>query len=170
MVSENEPLCYLTDNLRPIPFRTGGERIPIHSVQQLAETLQDFAAQKPRVLILSTMKSGPTLFIGLAGELASIDLYPQPATHRSWSPKPRMPYSSEDFWITNEGEPSLFPAWSMMPVVDVIRLVTYIVERNELPDTVEWINLKGQRLFSLHEDTSTPFGPKLSGAEGKHSQ
>jgi hypothetical protein len=161
MITNNEPLCYVTDNLRPIPYRMGGERTLIHSVQQLVDTLRGFAAQKPRVLILSTKKTGPTVFIGLSGELASVDLYPQPSTHRSWFAKPQTSYSSEDFWITSEGEPSWFPAWSMMPVADVIQLVAYIVERNELPDTVEWVNLKGQRLCSLHEDTETPFGPRL---------
>src|SRR5262245_40367595 len=130
MPTQNDPLCILVDSLRPIPFRTGRERTLIYSVQQLVDTLREFAAQKPRVLILSTRKTGPTLFISLSGELASIDLYPQPETHRSWAPKPMTPYSSEDFWITSEGEPCLFPAWAMMPVADVIRLITHIVGRD----------------------------------------
>jgi len=160
MAVDNEPLGILTDNLRPIPFRQGGEETPIYSVQQLVETLRKFAAQKPRVMILA-MLNGPQIFIGLAGELAEIDLYPQPSTHRSWSAKPKTAYSSEDVWITSEGEPAWHPAWAMMPVADVILLVAYIVEHNELPDTVEWVNLKGQRLRSLHEDTAIPFGPRL---------
>jgi hypothetical protein len=160
MAGDKEPLCILVDSLRPIPFREEGAEMPIHSVEQLVGTLRKFAAQKPRVMILGK-RNGPTLFIGLSGELASVDLYPQPATHRSWFTKPKTPYSSEDFWITSEGEPSWFPAWSMMPVADVIQIVSYIVEHNELPDTVEWVNLKGQRLVSLHEDTETPFGPRL---------
>jgi immunity protein Imm1 of predicted polymorphic toxin system len=161
MTIGKQPLCYLTDNLRPIPFRTGGERTPIFSVQQLVDALQGFAVQKPRVLILSTTKNGPTAFIGLSGELASVDLYPQPSTHRSWFPKPKTQYSFEDFWITSEGEPVRYPAWSMMPVADVIQIVAHIVEHDELPDAVEWVNLKGRRLFSLHEDTGTHFGPRL---------
>lgn len=160
MPTKNDPLCVLTDSLRPIPFRKGGENMPMYSVEQLVDTLSKFAARKPRVMILGT-QNGPTICVGLGGALAAIDLYPQAATGRSWFAKPRTPYSSEDFWITSEGEPTWHPAWSMMPVADVIQLVAHIVGHNELPDAVEWVNLKGQRLRSLHEDTATPFGPRL---------
>jgi hypothetical protein len=160
MAVGNEPLCILTDNLRPAPFRQGGEEMPMYSVQQLVETLRKFAAEKPRTMILRK-RSGPQVFIGLSGELGAVDIYPQPSTHRSWLAKPKTPYTSEDVWITSEGEPEWHPAWAMMPVADVIQIVAYIVEHDELPDTVEWVNLKGERLLSLHENTETPFGPRL---------
>jgi hypothetical protein len=145
MPTNEKPLWYLTDNLRPIPFREGGEEAPIHSVQQLINALRNFAAQKPRVLIL-TKKDGPQLFIGLAGELAGVRVYPHPPSGRSWSATPKMPYSSEDLWITSEGEPSLFDAATAMPVDDVIAIVAHVVEHGDLPDSVAWINHKGEQL------------------------
>jgi hypothetical protein len=160
MISQNEPVCFVTDNLRPIPNRNGTEYMSIYSIEDLVKSLLSFAKQKPRVLIVSK-KNGPTLFVGLSGELASVDLYPEASTHRSWFPKPKDSDSSEDIWITSEGEPSWFPAWSMMPVRNVIAMVAYMVEHDELPDSVEWMNLKGQRLVSLHEETGKRFEPRL---------
>jgi hypothetical protein len=46
----------------------------------------------------------------------------------------------------------------MMPVAEVIQLAAYIVEHNELPQTVEWVDLKGQRLLSLHGDAEENLG------------
>lgn len=160
MSAQNETLCILVDSLRPIPYRKGEEEMPMHSVEELVNSLIKFAADKPRVMILGK-RNGPTISIGLGGKLAAIDVYPFLSMGRAWFGKPKTPYSSEDFWITSEGEPTWFPAWAMMPVADVIQIVAYIVEHDELPDTVEWVNLKGQRLYSLHEDTGEPFGPRL---------
>src|SRR5215471_12280337 len=111
MSTQSDPLCVLTDNLRPVPFRQGGEELPTHSVEQLVDTLRKFASQEPRVMILGK-RNGPQMFIGLGGQLAAIDLYPQPSTHRSWFAKPKVSYSSEDVWVTSEGEPCSFPAWA----------------------------------------------------------
>jgi hypothetical protein len=47
MTSERE-LCTLTDELRPVPFRQGGEETPIFSIEQLVEALTEFAGQEPR--------------------------------------------------------------------------------------------------------------------------
>lgn len=162
MSTENERLCVLTDCLRPVPFRNGGEEMPMHSVEQLVDTLRKFTTQKPRVLNIDMPNGRPQLVIGMSGVLGAVDVYPFFSTDRSWFARPLTPYSSEDFWITDEGEPSWHPAWAMMPVADVIQIVAYIVGHNELPDTVEWVNLKGQRLLSLHEDPEMPFGPRLT--------
>jgi hypothetical protein len=97
----------------------------------------------------------------MSGALAAVDVYPFFSSGRSWFARPQTPYSSEDFWITDEGEPSWFPAWAMMPVNDVIQIVAYIVGHNELPDTVEWMDLQGRLLRSLHEDPETLVGPRL---------
>jgi hypothetical protein len=145
MSTHSEPLCVLTDNLRPVPFRQGGEEVAMYSVEQLVEALHNFAAQKPRVLIF-VKRDAPQLFIGLAGELGAVEAYPDPSSGRSWSATPAVPYSSEDLWITSEGEPSLFDAAAAMPVEDVIEIVAYVAEHGELPDSVAWINAKGERL------------------------
>ena len=161
MCTQSDPMCILTDNLRPVPFRQGGEEIPLHSVKQLMQALRKFTAQQPRVMILDK-RSGPQMFIGLRNDLAAMNLYVRPGSHRPWFARPNKSYSSEDAWITSEGEPCWFPSWAMMPVDDVIQLAAYIVERNELPHTVQWVNLKGQQLFALQEDNpEVPFGPRL---------
>jgi hypothetical protein len=145
MAVDNEPLWILTDNLRPVPFREGGEEMPIYSVQQLVETLRNFATQKPRVLIL-TRQDGVQLFIGMSGKLAGVRVYPDAPTGRSWSATPETTYSSEDLWVTSEGEPSLFDADCVMPIEEVIDIVTSTVEHDKLPDTVKWINARGEVL------------------------
>jgi hypothetical protein len=94
--------------------------MPIHSVGQLVAILHQFTTQKPRVLIVDMPKGRPQLVIGMSGTLGAIDVYPFVSTDRSWFAKPQTPYSSEDFWITSEGEPTWFPAWAMMPVADAI--------------------------------------------------
>jgi hypothetical protein len=124
----------------------------IYSVEQLMDTLRNFAAQEPRVLIVDMPKGRPQLCIGMSKGLGAVEIYPFLSTGRSWFARPKTPYSAEDFWITSEGEPSWFPAWSMMPVADVIQIVAYIVAHKEWPDTVEWVNLKGQQLRSLGEE------------------
>jgi hypothetical protein len=149
MTAQRE-VCTLTDNLRPVPFRQGGEETLIFSPEQLVTTLRSFAIQEPRVLIISK-PGGPQLFLGLAGKLASVRTYPDPAKGRAWSAKPKTSFSAEDVWITSEGEPSWFEASAMMPVADAIQIVAYIVEHNELPNTVYWENLRGERIRSLRE-------------------
>lgn len=124
----------------------------IYSVEQLVDALRKFINQEPRVLIVDMPKGRPQLFIGMSKGLGAVDLYPFLASSRSWFASAQTTYSSEDFWITCEGEPSWYPAWAMMPVADAIEIVAYLVGHNELPDTAEWVNLKGQRLFSLHKD------------------
>lgn len=79
--------CVLTDNLRPVTLRQGCEDTPIHSIRQLVDALHSFAAQKPRVLIL-TITGGPQLFVGMEGEWAAVEAYPAPATGRSWTARP----------------------------------------------------------------------------------
>jgi hypothetical protein len=145
MPAESEPLCILVDSLRPIPFREGGEEMPIYSSKQLVETLRNFSSQKPRVLIFGK-RNAPTLFIGIPGKLAAVEAYPDPPSGRSWSATPVTPYSSQDMWVTSEGEPSLFKAAWIMPIEDVIGIVAHVAEHDDLPDTVAWINLKGERL------------------------
>jgi hypothetical protein len=145
-----EPLWRLVDGLQPVPFRIGGEEVPIRSVQQLVEALRKFAAQKPRVLIL-TKRNGPQMFIGLAGKLAAVHIYPVPSNHRSWFASSDTAYSSEELWITSEGEPSWFPAAGAMPVETVIQLVAHVVEHDELPGKVKWVKVNGQVLQSLHD-------------------
>jgi hypothetical protein len=145
MTVKNEPLCILVDSLRPIPFREGGEEMPIYSIQELVQTLRNFSAQKPRVLIFGK-RNAPTLFIGIEGNLAAVEAYPDPASGRSWSATPKTRISSHDMWVTSEGEPSLFRAASIMPIEDVIGIVSHVAEHGELPGTVQWINLKGENL------------------------
>ncbi len=145
MLTQGEPLCILTDNLRPIPFRKGGEEMPIYSTQQLVETLHSFAAQKPRVLIFSK-RNAPTLFIGMNGKLAAVEAYLDPPSGRSWSATPEWRCSLEDMWVTSEGEPSLFEAPCIMPSEELIEIVVHVAEHGDLPDTVAWINLRGERL------------------------
>lgn len=161
MANQNEPLCILTDCLRPVSLRKGGEEIPIHSIQQLVDTLRKFTLEKPRVLNIGMPKGRPQLVIGMSWDLAAVDLYPFFSTGRSWFAKPQVRYSSKDMWITDEGEPSWFPGWAMMPVGDVIQFVAYIVEHNDLPDKSEWVNLNGQRLLSLNEDADVAGAPQL---------
>src|SRR5690349_18595528 len=110
MTTENEQLCVLTDCLRPVPFRKGGEVMPIRSVEQLVDTLRKFTTQKPRVLIVDMPKGRPQLVIGISGALGAVNVYPFFSTGRSWFARPHTPYASEDFWITSEGEPTWFPA------------------------------------------------------------
>jgi hypothetical protein len=143
MMNDNEPLCILVDTFRPVPFREGGEEMPIYSIRQLVETLDAYSSQKPRVLIFGK-RNAPTLFIGINGKLAAVEAYPAPASGRSWSATPETPYSSQDMWVTSEGEPSLFKAAWIMPIEDVIGIVAHVVEHGDLPDTVAWINLKGE--------------------------
>lgn len=150
MLTQDEPLWFLTDNIRPVPFRTGGEEIPIRSAEQLIEALRAFAASEPRVLILAKHE-GPQLFIGLHGELAAVNVYPQPTTGKSWFGKAKTLYSSDDLWITSEGEPTLFKSWSAMPTEDVIQILAYIVKHDELPETVEWMNYRSEYIHSLRE-------------------
>jgi hypothetical protein len=133
-------LCILTDNRFPIPYREGDEDIPIHSIQELKETLRFFSFQEPGVLILSSQHI-PTLFIGIAGELAAVTAYPEPPTrlHCSWSAMSETPYTTENLGVPSEGETSLFKARCVMPIEDVICIVAYIVEHGELPNTISWV-------------------------------
>jgi len=61
-----------------------------------------------------------------------------------WSPKPTPPYSSDDLWVVGEGEQCRFKAQRVMPVEDVIAAVAHIVEHNELPETVEWADVRSK--------------------------
>jgi Immunity protein Imm1 len=144
MADNNLPLCELTDNLRPIPFRKGEKTVSIRSIRHFVEVIQNLALRKPRMVILA-IPTGPQLFIGLAGKVAAVRAYPNPPSGRSWSAIPDSRYSSEDLWVTSEGEPSKFRADCVMPLDDVIAIVSYVLEHRDLPDTVSWINVKGEK-------------------------
>lgn len=122
---------------------------PVYSVEQLSELLHNFAQQEPRVLILEVPSNGAQFFIGMSKGLGGIRVYPFRSTGYCWSAKPNKTYSTSDFWITCEGEPSLFRAAYMMPILDIIQMIVYIVENDDLPNEPDWVNLQGERLPSL---------------------
>jgi hypothetical protein len=120
--------------------------MPIYAIEQLGETLRTYSSRKPRVLIF-TKPNAPQLFIGIQGKEAAVEAYPDPPSGRSWSATPEAPYSSQDMWVTSEGEPTVFKAAWIMTIEDVIGIVAHVAELGVLPDTVAWINLKGERLL-----------------------
>jgi hypothetical protein len=152
MADDTKALCTLIDDYEPVPDWKGTEETSVQSVQQLVTALRSFAPQKPRQLIVEK-PNGVLLFIGISGGLAGVEVYPNKASGRSWSAKPQAPHTSDDLWVVAEGEPALYEADTLMPVEDAIKIVAYIVEHDELPDRVEWVNARGERLRSLRDAT-----------------
>lgn len=142
---EREALCTLIDNFEPIPFRKGGEETRIYSVQELVQSLRELAVREPRVVILKK-PNGLKLFIGFNGRWAAVEAYPDSNSICGWAATPSVPHSTEDMWITSEGEPSLFDAAWVMPVQEVIDIVTDVAEHSRLPGSVAWVNPQGERL------------------------
>ena len=159
MPPDAEPLCVLIDARRPVPFRQGGEETAIHSVQQLVDGLRALAARGSGMAIVS-VPGGPQLFVGLGGQVAGVRVYPERSSGRSWSATPATPHTSDDLWVPSEGEPSQFEAAGVIPVDDAIGIAAHVIEHGELPGTVEWVNLRGERL------TTTRLGRPRTGGPG----
>jgi hypothetical protein len=145
MSTNTQPLCLLTDLSKPAPHRPVSDTYSISSKEELGTLLQIFATKEPRLLCIEKA-NGMKAFLGIGGNLAGIRLYPHPAVHRSWRPKPRTPYSLTDLWFVVQGEECSYRAQSVMPVEDVIAFVGHIFEYDELPDTVAWVNARGEAL------------------------
>jgi len=129
---------YFTDNYLPEPYREGTEAFPIQSEEQLTDVLREFSHKEPRILIIDSPTEGQA-FVGIGGSVAGVRYYASPSSDHSVAAKPREPCTGKEHWFVSEGEPSRFAAEHLMPVDEVIGIVTYLFRTGGLPDWVDWV-------------------------------
>jgi len=145
-----QPLCLLVDEYLPAPDQRPEGTVPVYSARQLADLLRRFAATEPRIVSV-TVAGGPTLTVGVGGDLAAVTVAPylnsrldsDPSRLASWTACARAPYAAEHREYLHEGLAYEFGTKTLMPLEEVVQIVLFVVEHHSLPATHEWVGDEG---------------------------
>jgi hypothetical protein len=145
----SNPVCFVADLYEPpedvedmSPDEEEANDLPIQSAEELARLLRHFASKEPR-LVLVRMPNGVRLFIGIGRNVAVVRVFPDGRSPLVLAPRPDPQYSPDDLWVVAEGQQSSYHAYNVMSLDNVIEIVKYIVERDELPNFVRWADERG---------------------------
>jgi hypothetical protein len=136
-MKKNDSEWYFTDDYEPEFLWTGTETVRVESEGHLVHLLKSFSHKEPRLVLLRSPQ-GSLVSIAVGGSLAGVEFYDDPQSGVPVTAKPRQSYSDKDIWFVAEGQPAKGEANTLMPVDQMIEIVTYIYRTHQLPGWVDW--------------------------------